>query len=154
MTLEEIKIRRLANQYLTEKGEKLRVIHDLMGFQAQFMSNALHSMRLRCSGCDAESAAEGLVKNWTIRGTVHIFAEDDLGVFKRCPDGYRSLDFEPCFTWQRPDGNYNWYDDGGCRRVVSLSPERHRELSEAILEALADGEKSRDELKRSAGSEG
>lgn len=147
MTLEEIKIRRLANQYLTEKGEKLRVIHDLMGFQAQFMSNALHSMRLRCSGCDAESAAEGLVKNWTIRGTVHIFAEDDLGVFKRCPDGYRSLDFEPRFTWQRPDGNYNWYDDGGCRRVVSLSPERHRELSEAILEALADGEKSRVELK-------
>lgn len=30
---------------------------------------------------------------------------------------------------------------------MSLSPERHRELSEAILEALADGEKSRDELK-------
>ena len=87
MTLEEIKIRRLANQYLTEKGEKLRVIHDLMGFQAQFMSNALHSMRLGCSGCDAESAAEGLAKNWTVRGTVHIFAEDDLGappgVFRR-----------------------------------------------------------------------
>lgn len=48
MDIEELKLRRLYNQFLIEKGDLLEVIGALNGFQAQFMSNALHSMKLRC----------------------------------------------------------------------------------------------------------
>lgn len=48
MDIEELKLRRLYSQFLIEKGDMLEVIGALNGFQAQFMSNALHSMKLRC----------------------------------------------------------------------------------------------------------
>lgn len=48
MDIEELKLRRLYNQFLIEKGDMLEVVSALNGFQAQFMSNALHSMKLRC----------------------------------------------------------------------------------------------------------
>ena len=35
MTLEEIKIRQLTNQHLIEKADKLTVVKDLCGVQAQ-----------------------------------------------------------------------------------------------------------------------
>ena len=81
MTLEEIKLRQLTNQYLVAPGEKLTVVRDLCGVQAQFMKNALHALRIRCSDFSQETVADGLVKNWTIRGTVHVFAEKDLSLF-------------------------------------------------------------------------
>lgn len=71
MTEDELKVRQLTNQYLVLPGEKLTVLRDLNGFQAQFMGNALHAMKIRCSDYTPETAAWGLVKNWTIRGTVH-----------------------------------------------------------------------------------
>lgn len=47
MTLEEIKIRQLTNQYLITPTDKLSVVRDLCGLQAQFMVNALHSLKIR-----------------------------------------------------------------------------------------------------------
>ena len=43
MTLEEIKLRRLAGQHLTDKSDAATVLHDLCGIQAQMMSYAEHS---------------------------------------------------------------------------------------------------------------
>ena len=40
MTLEELKIRQLTNQYLLAPADKLTVMRDLCGVQAQFMTNA------------------------------------------------------------------------------------------------------------------
>lgn len=45
MTLEELKIRQMTNQYLLSPSDKLTVARDLCGVQAQFMTNALHSLK-------------------------------------------------------------------------------------------------------------
>lgn len=44
MELTEIKIRQLTNQHLITPTDKLTVVRDLCGLQAQFMSNALHAL--------------------------------------------------------------------------------------------------------------
>ncbi len=156
MTIEEIKIRQLTNQYLVTQSDKLTVVRDLCGVQAQFMVNAMHSLKIRCNDYDEKTLADQLVKNWTVRGTVHVFAESDLPLFKHCDNGknYRSHNYSGYLTWQRPDGSYNWYDDGNCKRVWALTPERQKYFSEIILEAVQNNPKTRDELKelcRSAG---
>ena len=74
MTIEEIKIRQMANQHLLKPTDKMTVLHDLCGVQAQFMVNAMHSLKIRCSDYNEDTVKDGLVKNWTVRGTVHVFA--------------------------------------------------------------------------------
>lgn len=136
MTAEEIRLLRLANQHLTAPADKLTVVRDLCGIQAQFLSNAIHAMRIRCADFDESSVGDGLAKNWTIRGTVHIFAEADLPLFLRCNDGrdYRSGDWTGKSWWnQRPD----W----------ALTPERQAYLSRIILAAVAEGPCTREALK-------
>lgn len=86
MDIEEILLRRLTGQHLIAPADKLSVARDLCGVQAQFMSNALHALRIRSSGLDGGTAADGLVKNWTLRGTVHVFAGSDLPLFIRTGD--------------------------------------------------------------------
>lgn len=149
MTVEELKIRRLANQYLIEPSEKLRVARALNGFQAQFMVNAIHSMRLRCLDFDERSFADGLVKNWTVRGTVHVFAESDMPLFRHCGGGSEYLldQWRGYRTWRRQDGSYNHFDDGGCERVWALTPERQTLFAHAILDELQRSPRTREELK-------
>ena len=139
MTLEDLKIRQLTNQYLITKADKLTVVRDLCGIQSQFMVNAMHSLKIRCSDFDEETVKDNLVKNWTVRGTVHVFAEDDLPLFKHCDNGknYRSDDWGGYLTWQRPDGSYIWYNENEtCERVWALTPERQKYFSHLILEAV------------------
>lgn len=136
MTIEEIKIRRLTNQYLIDKGHKQTVIKDLCGIQAQFMPNAIHSLKIRCSDFDENTVSEGLVKNWTIRGTVHVFSQDDLPLFINCNDGkdYRRNEWRGYSFWNQRD---KW----------ALSPERQKYFSDIILKELSESVKTRDELK-------
>lgn len=136
MTAEEIRLFRLENQYLTEKTDTQTAIRGLCGFQAQFLSNALHAMRLRCSDYQETEVPAGLCKNWTIRGTVHVFSEEDIGLFVRAGNGsiYRSLDFHGYTFWNQRD-------------VWSLTPERQRYFSEVILDALQSGAMTRESLK-------
>ena len=77
MTLEEIKLRRLAGQHLLAPTDTQTVVKDLCGVQAQFLSHALHGLSIRC----AEVNTDGLVKSWTNRGTMHLFSVDDLTLF-------------------------------------------------------------------------
>ena len=77
MTLEEIKLRRLAGQHLLAPADTQTVVKDLCGVQAQFMSHALHALTIRCT----EVNTNGLVKSWTNRGTMHLFSADDLPLF-------------------------------------------------------------------------
>ena len=77
MTLEEIKLRRLAGQHLLDPADTQTVVKDLCGVQAQFLSHALHGLSIRC----AEVNTDGLVKSWTNRGTMHLFSVDDLPLF-------------------------------------------------------------------------
>jgi len=77
MTLEEIKLRRLAGQHLLTPADAQIVVKDLCGVQAQFLSHALHGLSIRCN----EVTTDGLVKGWTNRGTMHLFSADDLPLF-------------------------------------------------------------------------
>lgn len=136
MTINEIKLRRLANHYLIDKGNKQNVVKDLCGIQAQFMQNAIHALKIRCSDFDDKTISDGLVKNWTLRGTVHVFSEDDLPLFLNCNDGkdYRKNEWKGYSFWNQRD---KW----------ALSPERQKFFSDIILAALSDNVKTRDELK-------
>ena len=67
MTPEEIKLRRLTGQHLLVPANTQRVVKDLCGVQAQFLSHALHGLSIRCTKVNTE----GLVKSWTNRGTMH-----------------------------------------------------------------------------------
>lgn len=150
MTADEIRLRQITNQYLTEPADRMTVVRNLCGIQAQFMVNALHSLKIRCTDGEGDCVKEGLVKNWTLRGTVHVFAEDDLPVFKHCDNGksYRSDDWVGYTGWKKPDGSRSWYDDGTCTREWTLTPERQRYFSHVILDSLGTGSKTRDELKK------
>jgi len=77
MTLEELKLRRLAGQYLLEPGDTQTAVKNLCGLQAQFLGHALHGLSIRSNAV----RTEGLVKSWTIRGTMHLFSIDDLPLF-------------------------------------------------------------------------
>ncbi|MBQ8382843.1 MAG: winged helix DNA-binding domain-containing protein [Clostridia bacterium] len=136
MTIEEIKIRQLTNQSLITTADKLTVVRDLCGIQSQFMVNAMHSLRIRCNDFDEATVADGLVKNWTLRGTVHVFAEDDLPLFIRCHNGsdYLSDNFSGRTFWNQRD-------------CWALTPERQRELSRVIVTAIGQQLLTRDELK-------
>ncbi len=63
MTVEELKIRQLTNQNFITPTDKMTVIHDLCGVQAQFMVNAMHYLKIRCSDYDEDTVKNGLVKN-------------------------------------------------------------------------------------------
>ena len=136
MTTEELKIRRLANQHLLTSTDKRTVLHDLCGVQAQFMANAIHSLKIRSYDCQADTFKDGLVKNWTVRGTVHVFAEDDLPLFLHCNNGqdYLRNDWHEKSFWNQ-------------RAAWALTPERQVYFVDVILEALRGTELTREELK-------
>lgn len=136
MTIEEIKVRQIANQYLINPADKLTVLRDLCGVQAQFMANAIHSLRIRSSDFDEKTVRDGLVKNWTVRGTVHVFAEDDLPLFIHCNNGKDHLSK----SWR----GYTFWNQ---RDRWALTPERQAYLSNVILAALGQSELTREELK-------
>ena len=77
MSLDEIKIRRLAGQHLLTPADTQTVVKDLCGLQAQFLSHALHGLSIRTGTVNTD----GLVKSWTNRGTMHLFSIDDLPLF-------------------------------------------------------------------------
>ena len=136
MTKEELKLRQMTNQYLIEPAPKLQVVQDLCGVQAQFMTNALHSLKIRCNNYDEANVAEGLVKNWTVRGTVHVFAEADLPLFIHCNNGvdYRKNEWNGYSFWNQRD---KW----------ALSPERQAYFARVIIDALEKRSLTREELK-------
>ena len=77
MTLDQLKLTRLARQHLLSPTSPKAVVQDLCGLQAQYLCHALHSLTIRSN----EVNTAGMVKSWTIRGTMHLFAEDDLPLF-------------------------------------------------------------------------
>lgn len=133
MTVDEIKARQLAAEYLTRPGEMIDVAAGLCGIQAQFLPQALHGLAIRSTDFSPALAQARLVKNWTLRGTLHIFPEEDQALYLD-PDLYRSHDWTiPDFWNSRPD----W----------SLSPQRQELFTQVILNALSGGPQTREQLK-------
>lgn len=71
----------LARQHLTDPADVQTVCRDLNGIQSQFASYARHALATRCRDTLVESWGDGLVKAWTVRGTMHIFRAEDLPLF-------------------------------------------------------------------------
>lgn len=128
MEREELLIRRLNAQHLLSPGEN--PAGDLCGLQAQFLRNAVHALRIRS---DAPSAG-GLVKTWTLRGTVHLVPEADLPLYIR-----------HCGTAEDvcQSGWYRWTAERG----QANPPEREIELARMTLAAIASGIDTRDALR-------
>lgn len=159
MEISDIKAIRLYRQHFTAKADRHTVLHDLNGLQAQFMAMAEHALKIRCSEpLTYENFGDGLVKNWTLRGTVHIFNRDDLPVFKYDRGNYRSEVFQGYgifsdYTYKYsvelhpdyPEEIFEEYRKNG--GAWTLSPEDQRKWSRFILEKVAEGICEREELK-------
>lgn len=125
MDREELLLRRLGGHHLLSPAQPLTVLQDLCGVQAQFLSHALHGLCLR-SGC---TDTAGMVKSWTLRGTMHLFAEQDLPLFLH--EG-RTHHLRPVDTF---------LEDG------TVSADRKAYFAEVILDAVACGTNRREDLK-------
>ena len=130
MTIGDLQAMRLARQFLTRPAGKLTVARGLCGVQAQFMANAYHAIRIRCKDeLSPDTWGENLVKTWTLRGTVHVFAEDDLPLFLY---GYPHA--------LRPQDTL----EGD----AYITATRKRYFAEEILRLIGEGTCEREELKR------
>lgn len=131
---EAVKQIRLYRQHLTDKTDKLTVVHDLNGIQAQFMVNAFHALKIRCDEkLTEENFGKDLVKNWSVRGTVHVFAKDDLPLFKFGKKRYRNTDWKGYCDYNKQE----WW----------MTPVRQRYWADFIVKCVADGICEREALK-------
>ncbi len=126
MYREEIMLRQLKGQHLLQPVEGLQAAGDLCGFQAQYVSNALHALRLRSGSSDST----GLVKSWTLRGTMHIFPERELALFLH--QG-RSHYLRPCDTMEADE---------------KTGKERKAYFARLVLDSVAEGIGEREMLRQ------
>jgi len=125
MTPEKIRLLRLSRQHLLTPAQTQRVVQDLCGVQAQFLSHALHGLSIRCP----EVKTDGLVKSWTLRGTMHLFSDADLPLFLHKG---RSHFLRPVDTLEED---------------AYLSASRKAYFADRILEAISSGIEDREDLK-------
>ena len=130
MHMDELKALRLSHQHLLTPVDSLAVAADLCGLQAQFLSAGLHALRIR----SADGSTEGLVKSWTLRGTVHLFPEKDLPLYIR----RKGTPEDVCDS-----GWYQWTSGRG----HALPPEREKYFARLITEAIASGVDTREALR-------
>ncbi len=135
MTLEEIRIRQLAGQHLLQPAAYQTVVRDLCGVQAQFLSNAMHALTIR-SHDFSETAAQTLVKSWTLRGTMHVFLQDDLPLFLHEGRGHA---LRLCDTLEADE---------------YVTRERKRYFADCIVENVAAGVNTREALKEVCAAHG
>lgn len=142
MNTEKLKQIQLSRQYLTRKADCETVIRNLCGIQCQFLSYAMHSLLIRCGEDVSKEFLDGsVVKNWTVRGTLHMILEEDLPVFKY-DDGFHLND--------------HWTDEFSGDRLW-ISGERKKYFAECIVNSVARGIEKRDDLRlacREAGMTG
>ena len=103
---------------------------DLCGLQAQFLRNAVHALRLRTDSL----SLDGLVKTWTLRGTVHLLPERDLPLYLRHCGTAEDVCRSGWYQWTAERGHAN-------------PPERERQLAALMLAAIAEGIDEREALR-------
>ena len=80
LSRKELLLCSLNRQYLLEKGERMQVVGELLGLQAQFAQNPGYALRIRAKDFELQSWEQGLVKIWSHRGTIHVARQDQLGL--------------------------------------------------------------------------
>lgn len=130
MTLQELQALRLVHQHLLSPVDCLAAARNLCGFQAQFLNHALHALRLRTHA----PSVDGMVKSWTLRGTMHLFPEEDCSLYFH----RQGIPEDVCDTaW------YQWC----AGRQQANTPQRERFFARLIVEAIAQGVDTRESLR-------
>lgn len=122
----------LKNLHLLERAPKADILRDLMGLQAQFSRNPQVSLRLRAVDYAPDTWDEGLVKVWSHRGTIHVLPEVELGLHLSAKG------------FPRPFGE-NWW---------RLSVEKQEEWAPFLAQQVAQGNDTRDGLKKACAAAG
>jgi hypothetical protein len=133
MTGSEIGEHRLCNQFITNRQNQNHVVQNLCGLQAQYEKEALRSLSLRITETSIQCAS--LVKCWTLRGTIHMIHETDLPVFLHT-------------------GSLSRYAGEQWGACSSIPMDRKIFFADLILEALQEGNCTRDELKKKCNEKG
>lgn len=126
MTRQELLRATLGAHFLLERGSRLDVLCGLCGLQAQFAANPAYALRIRAHDFDAQTWGAGLVKVWTLRGTIHVVRADELGLHLSARD--RGGPWRENRWWDIP---------------VEIKPR----WADFICACVADGIDGRDELK-------
>jgi len=145
-SIDELKQIQLCRQHLTDKTDKHTVCHDLNGIQAQFTVNVEHSLKIRCNEkIEKDNFSDGLVKNWTIRNTVHVFNREDLPIYKYQDESKPYLSHD----WSLK----NFFIDG-IRNECGMHPGRLEHIARLIIDKVSNGITIREDLKDECLSEG
>lgn len=131
MDVIELKRMRLSSQYLLQPADDQSVVSGMIGLQAQYGANAQHALHIRANTTPDNAQ---YVKTWTLRGTLHLHAIDDLPLVLHT--GCKTEFGQMAFT---------------SARVDMARSESFRKL---VLDALAQGDKTRDELKSLCNAKG
>ena len=131
MEMEQFKLLRLQSQHLLSPAASEEVVSGMIGLQAQYGANALHALNIRSNDTPDYSR---YVKTWSMRGTLHLHLRSDLPtvLYRGSETDFGQMAFEH----------------------ESLDANRSEYFRALILEALSDGDKTRDELKSACEREG
>ena len=124
-------------QFLLSPGTGHEVAGGLCGLQAQFLRNAVHALRIRTE----EPDLSGLVKTWTLRGTVHLLPEEDLPLYIRLCGTAEDVCQSGWYRWTAERGHAN-------------SPELECELARQTVAAISAGINTREGLREALRSSG
>jgi len=131
MDLEQFKLLRLNNQSLLTPRPSDEVVRGLIGLQAQYGAAALHALKIRRSDTPVLT---DYVKTWSFRGTLHLHHKADLPLVLY--SGSESV-----------FGQMAFLDE-------SIPSARAMFFRETLLRCMAQGDRTRDELKAACLSEG
>ena len=132
MTIDDIRLLRLQGQHLLSPAPPLEVAADLCGLQAQMLSCALHALRIRTGSTDTA----GLVKSWTLRGTLHLFPQADMPLYIHRQGTPEDVCGTPWYRWTCSKGE------------PGATPERERFFARLVVEQIAAGHDTREELRQ------
>ena len=130
MEREELLLRRLKRQHLLSPASSGEVAQDLCGLQAQFLRNSIHALRIRTD----DMQTTGLIKTWTLRGTVHLIPEADLPLYIRHCGTAEDVCRSGWYQWTAGRGQAN-------------PPERETALARQMIAAIAEGINTREALR-------
>lgn len=132
MTLDDLKLLRLQGQHLLSPTSPLTAAADLCGLQAQFLSAALHALRIR----SGSTCTDGMVRSWTLRGTMHIFPEADLPLYIH----RQGTPEDVCDT--------PWYRFTCRQGEPPVAPDRARFFARLVMQEIAAGRDTREDLRQ------
>ena len=136
-TKELIRCRLGGQHLLTQRASNAEIAADLCGAQAQILRNALFTLQSRTGSSDFS----GLLKTWTLRGTLHLIPESDLPLYVH----QQGTAEDVCGTpW------YAWMTKCGC----ALPPEREKAFARLMVREIASGNDTREGLRQACQAAG